>query len=520
MNLEADALPSLLGSPSSSSGQQYFDPFPEASSTLIVAPPFAGKTYFVKQLLESQELYFKTPVTKVVVVNCDERVKFYELELQSHTTRPLPEVVQFTWDTFDSGSLNKGDVVLVDDLQVITPRLRELITALTHHCFLGHLFVICHGVLGTRMYELLSYVHRVCLFTSSTAVVRLGLYIVQHFYVDVELKEFLKRVLGVCERQQEILLLEINNLPCNVQPYHVALSHLTRLKNHEEGSYAMAYSYPSKSQLYARLARERHVVCVTPRLLDALPKPEYLLEGSFVILLSSTDVKELRDAAAVATDSQGDATKSANGSNGQHEECIEEKNEWNEAVAELERRLEDYVVPGKWHTAKNLLKEILQNTDICILQNKKEMMLESRESTRVSILDFVMNAIRREGPNELKLRGDSREYRLYRLYSSSLLSHLCPKSLFKNKMFLLRTAEGSSPRRGEMKKKSRNKVGRRPQRSPLRSNFGAEKRHYAEDEYEGDSSLDGGKRRSRRRGAYAVGNGDSGGSPFLFSSHP
>jgi hypothetical protein len=47
------------------------------------------------------------------------------------------------------------------------------------------------------MYELLSYIHRVC-----TAVVQLGLYVIQRFFVDAELKEFLKRVLGICERQQ------------------------------------------------------------------------------------------------------------------------------------------------------------------------------------------------------------------------------------------------------------------------------------------------------------------------------
>ena len=155
--------------------RQHFLPFPSASSTLIVAPPYTGKSYFVKLVLEAQELYFEKPISNVIVINCDERVKFYELEDRpvgpDEESRPLPKVEQFVWETFDSESLKEGDVVVVDDLQVITPRVRELITALAHHCFLGHLFVICHGVLGTRMYELLSYVHRVCLFTASTAVV-------------------------------------------------------------------------------------------------------------------------------------------------------------------------------------------------------------------------------------------------------------------------------------------------------------------------------------------------------------
>ena len=88
--------------------RQYFYPFPAASSTLIVAPPFTGKSYFVKQLLESQELYFEKEITKVIVINCDERVKFYTLEqpTEDHAVgedrkRPLPLVEQCVWDTFD-----------------------------------------------------------------------------------------------------------------------------------------------------------------------------------------------------------------------------------------------------------------------------------------------------------------------------------------------------------------------------------------------------------------------------------
>jgi hypothetical protein len=231
---------------------------------------------------------------------------------------------------------------LVDDLQVITPRVRELITALTHHCCLGHLFVVCHGVLGTRMYELLSYVHRVCLFTASTAVVRLGLFIVQRFYVDTELKEFLKSVIAICERQQEILVLEINNLPGNVQPYHVALSHLAQLRN-PEASFAMAYSYPSRSGLYEKLAREKRIARLAPKLLEALPDKDHLPPGSFVIL-NPSNVQQLREEAAAFRDNGGD--NEDGGESEGSEDCLNKQTEeWNDAVAELEMRIEYFVDP-------------------------------------------------------------------------------------------------------------------------------------------------------------------------------
>ena len=470
--------------------RQFFHPFPAASSTLIVAPPYTGKSYFVKQVLERQELYFEKPVSRVIVINCDERVKFYELEQPPSSfdePRPLPTVEQYVWDTFDSSGLSEGDVVLVDDLQVITPRVRELITALTHHCFLGHLFVICHGVLGTRMYELLSYVHRVCLFTASTAVVRLGLYIIQRFYVDVELKDFLKRIVGICERQQEILLLEINNLPGNVQPYHVALSHLAKLRD-PEAPFAMAYSYPSKAGLYEKLAKEKRIARVTPRLLEALPPKEFLPQGSFVILTPSS-VQELRHE---DDRRRGDGDREGNDEAEEEEDCLKKQTEeWNDAVQELEMRIEDFVDPkgGKWLLAKNLLKEILRNSGICILDNRKEMMLENSARTRTSILDFIVNCIRRAGPTESETRGTSKEYGIYRLYVDSLLQNLCPKTLFKNKI-LLESVGFFSPRKH---KKRSGGSSKRESRSRKR------KRRDSSSDYYGDNESDGRRRSVRRR---------------------
>jgi len=476
--------------------RQHFLPFPSASSTLIVAPPYTGKTYFVKQVLEAQELYFERPISNVIVINCDERVKFYELQDRpvrpDEESRPLPQVEQFVWETFDSEALKEGDVVVIDDLQVITPRVRELITALAHHCCLGHLFVICHGVLGTRMYELLSYVHRVCLFTASTAVVRLGLYVIQRFFVDAELKDFLKRVLGICERQQEILILEINNLPGNVQPYHVALSHLTRLRN-PEAPFAMAYSYPSKSGLYEQLARQKRIAKVAPELLKALPQKDFLPQGSFLIL-DPASVEKLRE-----EEEEKEESRNRDYEDATVEDCVEKQTaEWDETVAELETRIEDFIDPkgGKWLLAKNLLKEILRNSNICILENRKEMMLNDIYSTRVSILDFITNAIRRAGPSERETRANSAEYRLYRTYVQALLKNLCPKSIFKNNLLLMgRTLSPGSDRKSKKYKKSHKEKYRKRKKKEKRK---TRPKYYATSDYDACDNEDMDEEHSRR----------------------
>ena len=52
----------LFGSPALIQQQKtnpVFEPFPKNSSTLLVAPSKTGKSWFLKVILENQELYFR-----------------------------------------------------------------------------------------------------------------------------------------------------------------------------------------------------------------------------------------------------------------------------------------------------------------------------------------------------------------------------------------------------------------------------------------------------------------------------
>ena len=59
---------------------RFFNPFPPQSTTLVVGPSNCGKTWFLKELLENQHLFFPRPVERVVVVNCRPGIAFYPLE--------------------------------------------------------------------------------------------------------------------------------------------------------------------------------------------------------------------------------------------------------------------------------------------------------------------------------------------------------------------------------------------------------------------------------------------------------
>ena len=329
----------LFGSPPLIQQQQknpVFEPFPKNSSTLLVAPSKTGKSWFLKVILENQELYFRNLITRVLVINCDPRIEFHELEEtpeKRNGVAELPEVVQCTWDTYDPQDLSEGDVVIIDDLEEFNAQARDLVNKYAHHLNLAHVFVVTHAVLSQKNFGLLNFVHRVLLFLQSSAVSRLASYIEQTFFRDAELKEFIKKIVAVCERQKQPLLLEISSLPNNIAPLHVACSHLLSLTD-KSCSFAVVYPHPSHFEMYRDLSLSPKDDRGNPQLLqgilnpEKLPLPKNLIEGSFV-LLNAEGLSSLSKSAEVS--SEADAT------------CLDMEQKWNDTVAEMEQKIENYI---------------------------------------------------------------------------------------------------------------------------------------------------------------------------------
>ncbi len=272
----------------------------------------------------------------------------------------------------------------------------------------------------------------------------------------------------------------------------------------------MAYSYLSKSRLLlAKIALE---------LLKALPPKDFLPQGSFLIL-NPASIEKLRD-------EKEEESRSRDYENAAVDECLKKQTEeWDDTVAKLKMRIEDFVDPkgSKWLLDKDILKESLKNSNICILENRKEMMLNDRHSTRVSVLDFITNAIRRAGPSERETRANSTEYRLYRTYMQSLLKNLCPKSIYKNNLLLTgRTLSPGPNRKSKKYKKSRKERYRKSKKKEKRK---TRPKHYATSDYDyGDEDMDEEHSRRCRRRQLAMAGGSEEVShrsfhPFLFPSN-
>ena len=221
--------------------QLLFEPFPRNSSTLLVAPSCSGKSYFLKIILENSRLYFKDVITRVLVINGNPKIQFYELNLTTEAAAAAAaiqqniQVLQFTWPEFEQwdyeNQLEAGDVVILDDLSTFNTTARKLVNQLSHHLNLNHIFIVTHSLLQQKTYELLNFVHSVLCFMQCSAVVRLCSYIVQTFYKDIETREFVKQIVAVCDKEKTTLLLEINSLSADKSAKHIAVSHLLSLAN-------------------------------------------------------------------------------------------------------------------------------------------------------------------------------------------------------------------------------------------------------------------------------------------------
>ena len=229
--------------------QLFFEPFPKNSSTLLVAPSCSGKSYFLKVVLENSHLYFREVVTRVIVVNGNPKIRFYDLENTDI------QVLQFTWQDFETwdyeSQLEEGDVVVLDDLSTFNSSARKLVNQLSHHLNLSHVFLVVHSLLQQKTYEILNFVHSVLCFMQCSAVVRLCSYIVQTFYKDTKLRDFIKKIVAVCEKEKTTLLLEINSLSVDKSAKHIAVSHVLSLANGPEKlSFAVVYPYPMENYSY------------------------------------------------------------------------------------------------------------------------------------------------------------------------------------------------------------------------------------------------------------------------------
>ena len=373
-----------------------------------MAPTNSGKSTYLKNILEHAHLFFAEPFERIVVINCHALVSTYELDQLPDCPWPIAPVEHYLLADFETEILQASDLLIIEDLQELTPNIKLLVTAITHHCDLSACFIVTHSLLGSRQFELLSYTHKVILFLKSAAVARLALYIVRHFFVDPDLKTYLKSILGVAESQQAIIHIEVNPIAGKSTAHHIALSHLLQLTVPK--GFCLLYPHPNTMSVYENSQRGSDIDSLD---LDNLP--QQLHPDSF-ILVNAKAVQHWKKPLA---------------------ECAEEagEKEWIEACNTLEDMINDTVPASKLFKAKSLCKELLKNPQFCLDTSGRTMHFINKPKVTFSALDYILVATRQAGPSEMNKINDT-QYKLYRLVTKCLLNHNTPTQLIKTKVLL------------------------------------------------------------------------------------
>jgi hypothetical protein len=388
-----------------------YHPFPRHSVNIVVGPTHIGKTFFVKKLLSNYKVYFSGPVGRILVILCNDRV-----QPLTFTPELDVEVEQIPLSEFEPYSLEQNDLVVIDDLATVTAPIRDTLIVGAHHYNLASLFVITHDLLGSANFELIRKAQRIFFFMSASTNTRTVKYIINEFYHDTEIKDYLKSVATYCQREKEVLALELSPITTSeTQNFHVVLafSHLTWLVDR---GFFLVYPFPYWGKNYT--ANFSNMASVVEKI-DSFPydeMPEHAPNPTLVAVPMSAVIE----------------AKQVSETTSKSVKCSE-KQQWEDTIQEIEDNIESYFPPPKWQKIKNLAKEILRNSQFCVKTDGKTFHLRDRPRTEVSMIDFLAIATRRVGPME---RQRDPTWNVYALHVDTLLRNNAPKDLFKNKLLV------------------------------------------------------------------------------------
>lgn len=392
-----------------------YNPFPRNSVNLVVGPTHIGKSFFITRLLNNYKKFFPPPVKRIFIVLCNERVQ--PLKFDSHLEEDDNVTIeQVPLDEFIPDNLRKHDLVVIDDLQTLTTPLRLTISVCAHHYDLVSLFVITHSLVGSPNFELVNYCHRLFLFLSASTNAGQVAFILNHYYKDLDTKNYLKSVLGFCQSEKEVLALEFNPLASQPKSQQVVLafSHLTTFL---DKGYFFVYPYPHWGKEYTQTFEHS----VVEKMTDSFDYPEGASNfpvPTFVAVPVNVVLK---------------AKASKNSSSSSNNKQCSEKSQWEETNGQIEENIEHYFPPVKWQKIKNLAREILGNAKFCVKTDGKTFHLKDKPRTEVSLVDFLAVATRRAAPME---KDRDPIWKVYSMHVETLLANNAPKDLIKNRLLI------------------------------------------------------------------------------------
>ena len=458
-------------------------PFPRASVNLITCASNSGKTHLLQKIFLHPGAFIEdhASIRRVIYINCNKRdIGFIhpwhhhaatqqqqdkqqqqeqerqqeqqpDLAANLHSPSP-PSVINFELLSLGIEELGefedvveRGDVVILDDLLILSEAVHHLVNYAAHHYNLT-VFIVTQSCLASPLYSLVSSVHNIVLFFKNSSTLRLAHHLLHQYFYCSATKKYLRDIFAQAERDKCILVLKINCVATS--PHHkavLAYSHIESLF----ADPAAATSPPPHCRVYPELGyREAFMEETALRKIKMPAKLAASLHASgddTFILVPARNVlvqEEEEEEEDKDEDEEEGAKKRKKGS-----ACLQR--EWEEMVEFLEAEIESSFPFKRWIHAKNLLRELLRCPDLCITADYKLCFIKDHKRknsatgvaaaaakhVHFSIVDFLNLATRHSAPGEMTSEKIFNFVPLVRV----LLAHAIPHTYIQNKM-LLQTA--------------------------------------------------------------------------------
>ena len=470
-------------------------PFPRASVNLITCASNSGKTHLLQKIFLHPGAFIEdhASIRRVIYINCNKRdIGFIhpwhhhaatqqqqdkqqqqEQERQQEQEQQQPDlaanlhspsaastsVINFELLSLGIEELGefedvveRGDVVILDDLLILSEAVHHLVNYAAHHYNLT-VFIVTQSCLASPLYSLVSSVHNIVLFFKNSSTLRLAHHLLHQYFYCSATKKYLRDIFAQAERDKCILVLKINCVATS--PHHkavLAFSHIESLfadpaatspppphcRVYPELGYREAFMEETalrKIKMPAKLAASLH----------ASGDDTFILVPARNVLVQEEEEEEEKE-----EDDEEGATGKEKRKKGAA--CLQR--EWEEMVEFLEAEIESSFPFKRWIHAKNLLRELLRCPDLCITADYKLCFIKDHKrknptSVKVSkkamgatvkhvhfsIIDFLNLATRHSAPGEMTSEKIFNFVPLVRV----LLAHAIPHTYIQNKM-LLQTA--------------------------------------------------------------------------------
>ncbi len=461
-------------------------PFPRASVNLITCASNSGKTHLLQKIFLHPGAFIEdhASIRRVIYINCNKRdIGFIhpwhhhaatqqqqdkqqqqeqerqqeqqpDLAANLHSPSP-PSVINFELLSLGIEELGefedvveRGDVVILDDLLILSEAVHHLVNYAAHHYNLT-VFIVTQSCLASPLYSLVSSVHNIVLFFKNSSTLRLAHHLLHQYFYCSATKKYLRDIFAQAERDKCILVLKINCVATS--PHHKAVL----AYSHIESLFAdPAATSPPHCRVYPELGyREALMEETALRKIKMPAKLAASLHASgddTFILVPARNVL-VQEEEEEEEDKDQDDEEGATGKEKRKKGAACLQREWEEMVEFLEAEIESSFPFKRWIHAKNLLRELLRCPDLCITADYKLCFIKDHKRknptsvvstaaanakhVHFSIIDFLNLATRHSAPGEMTSEKIFNFVPLVRV----LLAHAIPHTYIQNKM-LLQTA--------------------------------------------------------------------------------